>query len=110
MKKILYTILSICSIIYIVFLALNIFKTQTGWNPNFGWFEKWFDIIVNFGGIAIIFAFALVNFAGSPLKTAFFIALIVAIIFYIVVMCAPEPLYKLFGGKNAEAELLMSLF
>ncbi len=110
MKKILYTILSICAIVYIVFLSLNIFITKGLWTPSWGGFQKWFDIIVNFGGVAIIFAFALVNFAGSPLKVAFFIALIVAIILYIVVLSAPEPLFKLFGGKKAEAEFLMSLF
>ncbi len=110
MKKILYTILSICSIIYIVFLALNIFITKGLWTPNMGGFQKWFDIIVEFGGIAIIFAFALVNFAGSPLKTAFFIALIVAIVLYVVVMIAPDEIFKLFGGKKAEAEILLSLF
>jgi len=109
MKKILYTILSVCSIIYIVFLAPNIFISKGLWAPNMGGFQKWFDIIVNFGGVAIIFAFALVNFAGNPLKTAFFIALIVAIILYIVVMIAPEGIFKIFGGKKTEAEFLLSL-
>jgi len=110
MKKILYTILSICAIVYIVFLALDIFISKGLWTPNMGGFQKWFDIIVDFGGIAIIFAFALVNFAGSPLKTAFFIALIVAIIFYIIVMIAPDAIYKIFGGKKAEAEMLLGMF
>lgn len=110
MKKILYTVLSILSIVYILFLSLNIFITKGLWTPNMGGFQKWFDIIVQFGGVAIIFAFALVNFTGSPLKVAFFIALIVAIVLYVVVISAPEPLFKLFGGKKAEAEFLMSLF
>jgi hypothetical protein len=86
MKKVMYTILSVLSIIYIVFLALHVIRSQTAWDPNMGWFAKWFDLIVNFGGIAIIFCFALVNFAGSPLKTVFFILLIAAIVLYVIVL------------------------
>lgn len=97
MKKVGYTILSILSIIYIGFLVVNVMKTQTDWNPDFGKFEKWFDLIVNFGGIAIIFCFALLNFAGSPLKTVFFILLIVAILAYIIVMAMPDAVWKLFN-------------
>ncbi len=106
MKKVLYTILSVLSIVYIVFLALNVVMTQTGWNPDMGWFTKVFEIIVNFGGVAIIFCFALVNFAGSPLKTVFFILLIVAIVIYVIVMAVPDFFFNLFGG-NAEAACLM---
>jgi hypothetical protein len=109
MKKILYTILSILSIVYIVFLAINVVKTNTDWSLNLGWFQKWFDVIVNFGGVAIIFAFALVNFSGSPLKTAFFIALIIAIVLYIIVMIVPDFFYNLFGGNKASAEILVGL-
>ncbi|MBP3619759.1 MAG: hypothetical protein J6J24_03765 [Clostridia bacterium] len=97
MKKLLYTILSVLSIIYVGFLIVNICRG----NNEFGAFEKWFDLIVNFGGVAIIFCFALVNFAGSPLKIAFFIALIVAIVIYIIVLAAPEFFANLFGGGSA---------
>ena len=99
MKKILYTVLSVLSIVYICFLIVNIVDLKTAWEPNMGAFKDYFDIIVNFGGIAIIFCFALVNFAGSPLKTAFFIALILAIVIYAIVLCAPDFVYKMFGGK-----------
>lgn len=110
MKKVLYTILSILSIIYIVFLALNIVIDETDWNPNMGWFQEIFDIIVNFGGVAIIFAFALVNFAGSPLKTAFFILLILAIVIYVIVMIVPDFFYDLFGGNKESAEAVVNCF
>lgn len=110
MKKILYTILSILSIIYIVFLAINIVDVKTDWNPNMGWFREVFDIIVNFGGVAIIFAFALVNFAGSPLKTVFFILLIIAIVFYVIVMIVPDFFYNLFGGSSESAEAVVNCF
>lgn len=110
MKKIIYTILSILSIVYIAFLAVNVIKTETDWIPNFGWFEEWFKIIVNFGGVAIIFAFALVNFTGNPLKMVFFVLLIVAIVVYIVVMAAPDFFYGLFKPKgDAGTESVVSM-
>ena len=97
MKKILYTILSILSIVYIGFLIVHVLDTKTDWDPNMGGFRTWFDLIVNFGGIAIIFCFALVNFAGSPLKTVFFIVLILAIVCYVIVLAAPDVFYNLFS-------------
>lgn len=97
MKKVLYTILSILSIVYIVFLALYQVIDKTAWNPDMGWFAEVFDLIVKFGGVAIIFCFALVNFAGSPLKTVFFILLIVAIVGYVIVLAAPDFFYNLFN-------------
>jgi len=97
MKKVLYTVLSILSIVYIGFLIINVIKTQTAWSPDMGGFQMWFDLIVNFGGIAIIFCFALVNFAGSPLKIVFFILLIVAIVCYIIVLAVPDSIYKIFS-------------
>ncbi len=102
MKRVLYTILSVLSIAYIALLAVNIVAKETAWDPSFV-NQKWFEIVLAFGGVAIIFCFALVNFAGSPLKTVFFILLIVAVIAYIVVLAAPEVIYKLFGGKPASA-------
>ena len=103
MKKIIYTILSILSIVYIVFLALSVIKNQTAWNPDMGAFEKWFDLIVNFGGVAIIFCFALVNFAGSPLKTVFFVLLILAIVIYVVVLAVPDFFYNIFNPSTGAA-------
>ncbi len=100
MKKVLYTILSVLSIIYIAFLIVHVVEANTDWAPDMGWFRQWFDIIVNFGGVAIIFAFALVNFAGSPLKTVFFILLILAIVCYIIVMIVPDFFYDIFSKKE----------
>lgn len=83
MKKGLYTILSILSIAYIVLLVLAKVAPKTSWNP--AWISaSWFKAIIDFGGIAIIFCFALVNFAGSPLKTVFFVLLVVAIVAYVI--------------------------
>ena len=101
MKKVLYTILSILSIVYIGFLVVDVMISETGWNPDMGAFTKWFDLIVRFGGVAIIFCFALVNFAGSPLKTAFFIVLILAIVAYVIVLAAPDFFYNLFNHPSS---------
>ena len=100
MKKVLYTILSILSVVYICFLIVNVIDTQTAWEPDMGAFRTWFDLIVNFGGVAIIFCFALVNFAGNPLKVVFFIILIVAIVVYIIVMACPDVIYSWFSSVN----------
>ena len=98
MTKILYTVLSVLSIIYIGFLIVNVvMEAVPEWNPDMGGFEPWFRAIVNFGGVAIIFCFALVNFAGSPLKVVFFILLIVAIVIYVIVMACPEFIYSWFA-------------
>lgn len=101
MKKVLYTILSVLSIVYIGFLVLNVIREEGHLQIDLGWFEKIFKTIVNFGGVAIIFAFALVNFAGSPLKTVFFILLILAIVCYVIVLCVPEFFSNLFQKKEA---------
>ena len=103
MKKVMYSILSVLSIVYIVFLSLDIVMDANDWHPDMGWFTQVFDLIVRFGGVALIFCFALVNFAGSPIKTAFFILLIVAIVLYIIVLAAPEFFYNLFGGAEDPA-------
>ena len=102
MKKLLFTILSILAIGYIVCLSLNIVAAETAWNP--AWVNsKWFELIIRFAGIAIIFCFALVNFAGSPLKTVFFILLILAVVGYVIVLASPSFVYKLFGGESSSA-------
>ena len=100
MKKVLYTILSILSVVYICFLIVHVLDTQTAWEPDMGGFRTWFDLIVNFGGVAIIFCFALVNFAGNALKVVFFIILIVAIVVYIIVMACPDVIYSWFSSTN----------
>lgn len=97
MKKVIYTILSILSIVYIGFMIVHVLDAKTDWDPNFGNFKTCFDLIVDFGGIAIIFCFALVNFAGSPLKTVFFILLIVAIVCYVIVLAAPQVFANMFS-------------
>jgi len=113
MKKILYTILSVLAIAYIVFLCVDAVRAATNWNPDalnpeLSTFGKIFDLVVRFGGVAIIFAFALVNFAGSPLKTVFFILLIVAIVCYIIVLAAPDFFYNIFHKPTESASFLTS--
>ena len=102
MKKPLYTILSICSIAYIACLVINVVGAKLGW----GWVgNPWFEAVVNFGGVAIIFAFALVNFAGSPLKTVFFILLVLVIVAY-VILYIPKVQDALFHVTASPARVL----
>ena len=113
MKKILYTVLSILSICYIAFLIVDVVKSQTAWNPEVldpskNTFGKIFEFVVNFGGVAIIFCFALVNFSGNPIKTVFFILLILAIVAYVIVLAVPDFFYNIFNpSKDGEAAALL---
>ncbi len=109
MKKALYTVLSILSIIYIGFLAVNYYKVSNGLTFDMGWFTTWFDMIVNFGGVVIIFCFALVNFAGSPLKTVFFILLIVAILAYVVCLIWSKQIHGLINAGETAGQALALL-
>lgn len=103
MKKILYTILSIASIIYIGFLIVDVVRATTNGLPHLGNFTKFFEFIVRFGGIGIIFCFSLLNFSGSPLKMVFFILFIVAVVIYVIVLAIPEPLANWFFPKESVA-------
>lgn len=109
MKKILYTVLSILSIIYIAFLIMDVLITKAGWQPDMGGFAPYFDLIVRFGGVAIIFCFALVNFTGNPLKMVFFLLLIVAIIGYIIVLSIPDLLYNWINGAPKAEAIIQAL-
>lgn len=110
MKKALYTVLSILSIAYIAFLVMFQFIDKGMWTPNFPeWFATTFDLIVKFGGVAIIFCFALVNFSGSPLKTVFFILLILAIVAYVIVLAAPQVFENWFHKTPSEETALMMM-
>lgn len=105
MKSIVYFILSVCVIIYIAVLSvINIFPATTiiGW----GTFGTILVGIAQYGGLAIVMMYALVNFFGSPLKTVFFVLLVLVLIFFILTATIPETFQKLFGiKKGAEAAI-----
>ncbi len=111
MKSLIYTLLSIAATIYIGFLAFDIFVQKSTIQIDMGWFTVIYDIIVRYGGLLIILAFAIVNFTGNPLKIAFLVLLIVVIILYIIMSVVPEWFFKLFNlGSKTESDEVITLF
>lgn len=53
--------------------------------------------IANYGGIAIVFLYALVNFFGNPLKTVFFVLLVLVLVIWILTLAIPGVFQNLFG-------------
>ena len=53
--------------------------------------------VAKYGGLVIILAFAGINFFGNPLKIAFFVLLVIAVILYILTVAIPGPIQSLFG-------------
>ena len=99
MKSIVYFILSVCVIIYVAVLSvINIYGTVA--------VELWgvggqiLLGIASYGGIAIVFLYALVNFFGNPLKTVFFVLLVLALIIWILTLAIPGVFRSLFGIAN----------
>ncbi|MBQ8844906.1 MAG: hypothetical protein IJ008_02690 [Clostridia bacterium] len=96
MKKFMYTLLSILSICFIGLLAFNEFTKRSGWDPNFGNWQKVIEYILSFGAVAIIVVYALINFSGNPLKLVFLVLLIIVVALYLVAMFAPDFIYNIF--------------
>ena len=81
MKKILYFILAVLTIIYIGFLCYaNIVPNEPGW----------IMYISIYGGLAIVLAYAVINFIGSPLKIALLIILIIAVAVLVLTIAVPD--------------------
>jgi len=107
MKTILYFILSVLVIVYVAVLCMfNILGEAT----VMAW-ETWGTIlkgIADYGGVALVFFFALVNFFCSPLQVVFFVLLTLVIIIYILTCTIPSFFQGLFGigGGKEGAEAL----
>ena len=98
MKTVLYFVLSIAVIIYVAALCiLNI----VGLSGVLAWgaIGTIINGIATYGGIAIVFLFAFINFFGSPLKVVFFVLLILVLIIYILTLAIPSFFQGLFGVK-----------
>lgn len=106
MKTILYFILSIGVIIYVAAMcAVNIVGVSAvlAW----GTIGAIVSGVASYGGIALVFAFALINFFGNPLKIVFFVILIIVLIVYILTLAVPAFFQNLFGVATG-AELWTS--
>ncbi len=94
MKTVLYFILSLLTIVYVGLMCyINIVPSALLAGT---WFAKVLQIVSQYGGVALVFVFAFVNFFGSPLKAVFFTILIVVAIFYIITAVVPD---IFLGGK-----------
>lgn len=87
MKTVLYFILSILTIVYVGFMCyVNIVPSSLEATTAFA---KFLNIVVQYGGVFLVFVFAFVNFFGSPLKAVFFTILILVAIAYVITIIIP---------------------
>lgn len=88
MKTILYFVLAILTIGYIALLCYCNVAIEV---------NETVRLIANYGGLAIMLAYAAINFFGSPLKIAFFILLVLATVFLILTAVIPDTFRELFN-------------
>lgn len=98
MKKLIYFILSICVIVYI---GLMIYVAAVPDLNALGAWGKALRYLSMYGGVALLFAFAITNFTGNILKIILLVLLIVVTIFYIFVVAFPDYFADLFGIEQA---------
>lgn len=87
MKTILYFVLAILTIGYIALLCYCNVAIEV---------NETVRLIANYGGLAIMLAYAAINFFGNPLKVAFFILLVLATVFLILTAVMPDTFRELF--------------
>ncbi len=86
-KRVLYFVLSIMAIIYILSLSAEVIFPGL---QNMGLFGEVLYYFNLYGGVTIVFAFALVNFTGNIFKIVLNVLLILAVILYIVITFVPD--------------------
>jgi len=99
MKKTLYFVLAVITIIYIAFLCY----------ANIVGFEnlaEWMNYIAIYGGLVIALLYAGINFFGSPLKIAFFILLILMTVLLVLTIVMPDVFRNLFKISESAEEIL----
>ena len=94
MKKLIYLILSIMVIVYI---ALMIYVASVPDLSSLGQWGEFVYYISMYGGVALLFAFAVTNFTGNILKIILLILLILVSLVYIFVVAFPDYFAGLFG-------------
>lgn len=88
MKTVLYFVLAVLTIGYIALLCYCNVAVEV---------NETVRLIANYGGLAIMLAYAAINFFGSPLKIAFFILLVLATVFLILTAVIPDTFRELFN-------------
>ena len=87
-KKILYFILAVITIGYVGILCYANLAPVI---------PEWVGYIKIYGGLCIALAYAAINFFGSPLKTVFFILLILSVVFLVLTIFIPDMIRDLLG-------------
>ena len=92
MKSTLYFILACLTIAYIGFLCyVNIVGVSAAW----------MSYLAIYGGLGIALLYAAINFFGNPLKTVFFVLLVLAVVVLVLTIAMPDVFRKLFKVAQA---------
>lgn len=99
MKRILYFVLAVLTIVYIGFLCyVNLVGIET--------MATWMNYVAIYGGLGIALLYAAINFFGNPLKMVFFILLIIMVVVLILTIAIPDVFRSLFKiGETAKGLL-----
>lgn len=89
MKRILYFVLAVLTIVYIGFLCyVNLVGIET--------MAPWMNYVAIYGGLGIALLYAAINFFGNPLKMIFFILLIIMVVLLVLTIAIPDVFRSLF--------------
>lgn len=96
MKRILYFVLAVLTIVYIGFLCyVNLVGIEN--------ISDWMSYLAIYGGLGIALLYAGINFFGNPLKIVFFILLILMVVLLILTIVIPDVFRSLFKiGETAK--------
>ena len=99
MKKIVYFILAVLTIIYIGFLCYaNLVGLEN--------LSQTLNYVAVYGGLIIALLYAAINFFGNPLKVVFFILLIIMTVLLILTIVMPDVFRDLFKMGESASSLI----
>ena len=101
MKRILYFILAIITLVYMGFLC---YANLIGFEN----LAEWMNYIAVYGGLVIALLYAGINFFGNPLKIVFFILLIIMAVLLILIIVLPDQFRELFKIAENSKTLISS--
>lgn len=102
MKKILYFVLAVLTIIYIGFLC---YANLLGMSH----LPEWLHYLAIYGGLVIALLYAAINFFGNPLKIVFFILLILMTVVLVLTIAIPDTFRSLFKMGEPVEEMIRAL-
>lgn len=99
MKRILYFVLAVLTIIYIGFLC---YANLVG----LAFLPEWLHYLAVYGGLVIALLYAAINFFGNPLKIVFFILLIIMVVVLVLTIAIPDTFRSLFKMGEGASSLI----